>query len=535
MRETKKKIRSDCRRAMLPAAACHTFGSMLGSVLGVYLSYVLGHFADAAFQQDQAVGFSDLYQLLICVCLSVILVPVIGGMGDVVMLKQALKHDRIVLGRYLDKNYLSAMGIEVGDVQYRLENDVNNLRCEWVELVRKLVVIPITLLLVLYSTLRISWLYTVVVFGLAMLKLIIPFLVRKIQAQFDKDTRNYGSQVRAYETMITKKPDTVKLFGLSNYFIRQLHERYQKFYSEVFRREVRFSVLTDGASALIDTLCTISVLFTGAVFVARGDITPGAIVSMLGYYTIFNGTVQKIGEVITTLPIMQNMVERIEVLYTDEEDMTGSRMEPFDVVTLSELSYAYKEERVLQNVNLRIKSGEKVVIVGENGSGKSTLIKILCGLLKGYEGSIRIGDQELNSISMRSWREQIAYVPQEPFLFGLTVEQNIHIVAPSASAKEVEQVMELLHISHLRGRIASGNDAFSGGEKQKIALARALLREPSIILMDEPSNSLDLESVEWLREFICHVPHTVIYVSHDQSLCCIADVVLALPAGIIKK
>ena len=166
---------------------------------------------------------------------------------------------------------------------------------------------------------------------------------------------------------------------------------------------------------------------------------------------------------------------------------------------------------------------EKNVICGENGTGKSTLLKLLLGLFPGYQGEILINGKELGSLNPAKWREKCAFVEQVPFLFEGTVRENVKL-GQEVSEKKVDQVLERVGIVHLADRRVGGEKSeLSGGECQKIAIARALLRNAEVLILDEPTNHLDEAAKQWLMDFVRNFDQTMIYVSHEESMIQLAD------------
>ena len=156
-------------------------------------------------------------------------------------------------------------------------------------------------------------------------------------------------------------------------------------------------------------------------------------------------------------------------------------------------------------------------------------MRLILGLYPGYTGKIWLGTQELREIQPESWRKQCAYVEQNPFLFDGTVRENISLGAPSASKEEVDAVMEKLQLLPLAEQNAGGeNVSLSGGERQKVAIARALLKKAPLLFLDEPANHLDAEAQQWIRNFIRTYEGTILFISHDRSILEVADRVVTL-------
>jgi ABC-type sugar transport system ATPase subunit len=178
---------------------------------------------------------------------------------------------------------------------------------------------------------------------------------------------------------------------------------------------------------------------------------------------------------------------------------------------------------VMEDVTFSVHRGEYFVLTGPNGSGKSLLMKLICGLYHPESGSIRVGDQRLEDIP--PWKRQLGYVPQDGVLFpNRTVSQNIgfglevrHVPRPDRDTT-IHQITELLRIGHLLDRLPHG---LSGGERQKVSLARALVLEPDVLLLDEPVSAID----EQARNEVCQELHrihrtlgvTTFHICHNQT------------------
>ncbi|MBQ7338003.1 MAG: ATP-binding cassette domain-containing protein [Clostridia bacterium] len=259
--------------------------------------------------------------------------------------------------------------------------------------------------------------------------------------------------------------------------------------------------------------------------------TAGGIAAAFGFLSIFNTLFKNISSFIRDYPVFGTLVDRLTVFYTHEEETSGAQVSSLNEISVSDLSFSYEEKAVFQNVNFTIHQGDKVAICGQNGSGKSTLIKLLCGVLKDYSGHIKIGGQELSELSALNWYDCIAYTEQDPYLFPMSIKENIHIGNLNASDEELDEIIGKLEIEHLIDRnrdIHSEKQQLSGGEKQKISIGRALLKNTPIIIMDEPSNNLDTEALAWLRDFISQSPKTIVFVSHDSDLISCADYTVCL-------
>jgi len=514
----KKQIYRDCRKAMTPALLLYTLENVAGSILTIYTAGVLGDFADAVLTLNFSYSISNIWKLLTSIIATLIIIPALGMAGEIRMFQNSLKHDALIYRRFLDKTFESAKKINEGELQYRLEQDPIDFRCVWIQLRVKCVTIICTLIYLLYQALQIHVLFTGIAFSLSLLQLLIPAALKKIQAKYDAQLRDYRSSIRSCETEITSQPHMIRLLGLSSALIKRLDQQFQNACWSLLLPNIRLKTTADGILSFLDTFFPLLILFIGTFLVSKGLITAGAVVAMAGYFPVFHKLIQHMDYVIRKTPILQNLLERMKFFYEDSEDLSGKIAGPMTSLEASDLSFRFDQMPVFENMNFHILSNSKTAVIGTNGSGKSTLLHIICGLLKNYDGNLVINGHELQDLSIASWRKQLAYVEQSPYLFEGTVKENIHLGNLNASDEALDRIMEQLHIRHLAERIVSSyNNELSGGEKQRISIARALLKNVDFLIFDEPDNHLDQEHIQWLYDWIADSNKTILYVTHNEN------------------
>ncbi len=217
-------------------------------------------------------------------------------------------------------------------------------------------------------------------------------------------------------------------------------------------------------------------------------------------------------------------------------------------VQIDNLSHAFDGRPVLANVSLTVGGGDFFVVIGPNGSGKTTLMKLICGLLKTSPGRIRVFGRDIRDYSHRSLARRIAYVPQnqevsfpftvaEAVLLGRSPHQNVLGLPRAADLAAAGRAMATTGVAHLAERKL---DQLSGGEQQRVSIARALCQEPDILLLDEPTASLDLSHQVRLMDLMDLLRRetalTVVMVSHDVNLAAMyADRLLLLSNGRVGR
>lgn len=177
---------SDCAAAMLLPAAVYAAGDLLGGILTVYTAGILGSFADAVLRMNVDGGMRSFLQMLVCLAVNIVVVPLIGVFGEVLLFTRSLKHERYCVGSFLDKSYRSVSEMGAGEVQYSIEDDPIDMRCNFVDLAENVVIIPVIFAYLVYRSVGISPLFTVITAAVSALKLTVPVVTRKAMAKFDR-------------------------------------------------------------------------------------------------------------------------------------------------------------------------------------------------------------------------------------------------------------------------------------------------------------------------------------------------------------
>ncbi|MEI6499012.1 MAG: ABC transporter ATP-binding protein, partial [bacterium] len=242
--------------------------------------------------------------------------------------------------------------------------------------------------------------------------------------------------------------------------------------------------------------------------------------------------------------IMNEPIDRSFRIYSDQALPSNI---VFPAIEIVNMSYSYKDDtNILHNINLEISTGERIGIAGVSGCGKSTLIKILLRLIHNYHGDIYLFGQELNDISRESIAQKIAYVPQKPYIFSGTVRENImYGNGESISDKEIIEASKLANIwdeiegslGGLNGKIAEGGNNISGGQKQRLAIARMMLSNPDLIILDEATSALDSSNEAIIQKNIEEKFHnkTIVIIAHRLTTLRNCDRILVFDQGEIAQ
>ncbi|AGE65090.1 multidrug resistance ABC transporter ATP-binding protein/permease BmrA [Bacillus subtilis] len=311
-------------------------------------------------------------------------------------------------------------------------------------------------------------------------------------------------------------------------------------------REAKVQSLVGPLISLVLMAALVAVIGYGGMQVSSGELTAGALVAFILY--LFQ-IIMPMGQITTFFTQLQKSIgatERmIEILAEEEEDtVTGKQIENAHLpIQLDRVSFEYKPDQlILKEVSAVIEAGKVTAIVGPSGGGKTTLFKLLERFYSPTAGSIRLGDEPIDTYSLESWREHIGYVSQESPLMSGTIRENIcYGLERDVTDAEIEKAAEMAYALNFIKELPNQFDTevgergimLSGGQRQRIAIARALLRNPSILMLDEATSSLDSQSEKSVQQAleVLMEGRTTIVIAHRLSTVVDADQLLFVEKG----
>jgi subfamily B ATP-binding cassette protein MsbA len=322
-----------------------------------------------------------------------------------------------------------------------------------------------------------------------------------------------------------------------------------------FRRNmkvVKNNVLSRSLVEMLNNGTGVVMLVLGALLVLQGnwDLTAGTLAA-------FTTTLATTYKPIKTLArgwarLMEALAssERFfEVLDTEED--VPDRADAVEIAGVSDsiryerVSFSYGREPILRDVSLEVRAGDVVGIVGRTGSGKTTLVDLLLRFAEPDSGSIRIDDRDLRQIARNSLLDQVAVVTQEAFLFDTTIRENIRYARPDASDAEWQDAVRAAHLDEFVDQLPQGYDTevgefglrLSGGQRQRITIARAILKNPSILIFDEATSALDAKTERTVQNAIESLRgrRTIFVVAHRLSTIRHADQIVVIEKGRISQ
>jgi ABC-type transport system involved in Fe-S cluster assembly fused permease/ATPase subunit len=317
---------------------------------------------------------------------------------------------------------------------------------------------------------------------------------------------------------------------------------------ETARRKNRLSLFAlNGGQAFIIAGAMTSMMALAAINVANGNMTIGDFV-LVNAFTMqifmplnFLGFVyREIRGSLTNIENLFSLLER-EPAIVDQPDAKALLVTKGEII-FENVSFSYhKDRQILDNINFVVKAGSKVAVVGKSGAGKSTLVKLLFRFYDPTTGSIKIDGQNIAQYTQHSVRQQIGIVPQDTVLFNDTLFENIRYGRPDASEEEIEESIKLAHLDAFIERLPDKGSTqvgerglkLSGGEKQRVAIARTILKRPPIMVFDEATSSLDSQSEQAILTALREIAkgHTSFMIAHRLSTIVDADKIIVMDQG----
>jgi ATP-binding cassette subfamily B protein len=395
-----------------------------------------------------------------------------------------------------------------------------------------------------------GWIYVVVVLATVILYVWFTFAAseRRIAIRRDMNDSDTEAHSKAVDSLLNY--ETVKYFGNEELEARRFDASIARYVKAAIRTYTSLGVLNTG-QAIIFTAGTVICMLLAARDVTRGTLT-------VGEFVMINSILMQL---YVPLNFMGMVYREIKQGLIDIETMFALLHEPAEIVDqpgakplrvkkgeikFENVSFAYDPERpILKNVSFEVPAGKMVAIVGPSGAGKSTVSRILFRFYDISRGKVLIDGQNIKDVTQASLRAAIGMVPQDTVLFNDTVEYNIRYGRPDASPAEVREAARLAQIHEFIVTLPQGYDALvgerglklSGGEKQRVAIARTILKSPPILMLDEATSALDSHTEKEIQDALELVAQnrTSLVIAHRLSTVVHADNIIVLDHGEIVE
>ena len=449
----------------------------------------------------------------------------------------------------LDMEYFSTT--KVGELMTKVLNDpanVNTFILEFFEFLKYV----FTAISYLVIAIRIDWKLTLGMFIVA------PILMTTVKKYSKKLKKSGKERQEATGTLNSKLQETLSGIRVIRAFATEKQEirNFKKISLElkkVVMKTVGYNAKSNSVSEALNYVMMAILLLFGGYRILRGRVfTTGdflTIMSAIGsMYTPVRRSANIYNSLSTNIPSIGRIFEILDVVPEIADAPDCIKFEEFKSdITFENVDFSYKDsdEKVLKNINLVAKKGETVALVGNSGGGKSTLVNLIPRFFDVTGGKITIDGVDVKNYKIKSLRKKIGIVPQETFLFGGTILENIRYANQNASVEEVIEAAKMANAHEFIEKLEQGYETeigergikLSGGQKQRISIARAILENPQILILDEATSALDNESEQLVQDALEKLMKgkTTFVIAHRLSTIINSDKIIVIQQGEIRE
>ena len=389
-----------------------------------------------------------------------------------------------------------------------------------------------------------SWGLGLLVLGLGLARVGLFLLTRHRQRELMSRSLQAEARSQSFQVNLLAGIETLKAAGAEHRSVDQWSHLFVDVLNVSLDRG-RLTAMVDATLAALATGSPLVILIFGALQVLRGDLTLG---TMLALNALAAGFLTPLSQLVQTafqLQLLGSYLDRIDDVLETPREQDRASVSPAGrlkgSIRLEGVSFRYGPlaPYAVRDVSIEIPAGRFVALVGPSGAGKSTLASLLVGLYPSSEGRILFDGRDLTELDLRTVRSQVGIVPQHPYLFGTSIRANIALSDPSLPLARVVEAAQRAHIHDdilampmgYETLMADGGASMSGGQRQRLALARALVHRPAILLLDEATSSLDTVTEVRIQRELAVLRSTRIVIAHRLSTIRDADLILVMDEG----
>lgn len=367
---------------------------------------------------------------------------------------------------------------------------------------------------------------------------------RHIKPAFDR-VRDCFSSLNAFAQETIAGNRVVKAFAKEDYELEKF-DRENDGYRDAQLNAASIWMKYIPMFEILSQCLTIILMIMGGFMVIDGEMTIGNMVTVNGYLWMLNSPLRQAGWIINDLQRFLTAIEKIYKVYTTEPDIKQpehvvEKRKLKGSVTFDHVNYYTNDDTVLKDISFHVEPGQTVGIIGATGSGKSSLINLICRFYDVNQGRVLVDDIDVRNLNLQTLRGNIGIAMQDVFLFSDTIEGNIAYGNPDCTFEQVQAAAKIANADEFIREMPEGYDTIigergvglSGGQKQRISLARAILKDPSIIILDDTTSAIDMETESMIQNELKKISdeRTVFIIAHRISSIIHADQILVLDNG----
>lgn len=438
-----------------------------------------------------------------------------------------------------------------GDFMSKLSYDLEKMSSIYGSRLRRTVAPILQVIVFLIPMLLLSWRLTLCLIAVNSLMFLTNGVFIKPMQKVSKTLSATNGKMTEKLSNLLQGMEQARMYAAGKETVEEFVEQ-NNLYAKQSRRKILYTACLESANKGFDLLCALAFLMVGIYFVGQGYTTLGALTAIYSLYGSFTNQFLQLGRYLPELVGCLTNASNIFAFLEEEKEPTkwygderknDSGMEgkssalertQAPAVEMSDIVFSYREDKpLLEKTSMHVKAGESVAVTGPSGCGKTTLSKLLLALYPAKAGEIRLFGKSYGDMTNEEIRQQIAYVPQEPYLFRGSIKENIRLGRTDATDDEIVEAAKLAYAHEFIEKLENGYDTevgergnrLSGGQRQRIAIARAIIKNAPVILLDEATSALDNESEQLVNEALkgLHGQRTLLMIAHRPSTIALAD------------
>ena len=516
------------------------------AALSIVNPYISGSIVDEVVQKE---NYALLPKLLACLLLATLLTGILRFTYQVVFetASQGMLYDMRgkVYRKLLEEDFAFYNKKRTGDLMSRQTGDMDAIR-HFVAYV--IYAVYQNILLFIFA---LCMIFTVNAKLALCMMVVLPFTAyttyrqsKEVRPAFQRN-RECFSSLNAFVQENVSGNRVVKAFAKEDYEIEKFEKENDKFRDAQINASKIWMQYIPIFEILSYSLTLILMLYGGYLAI-QGEITLGDLVRVNGYLWMLNTPLRMAGWWVNDIQNFVTSVEKIYATYSEEPKVAqprtgGIHKKIMGTVEFKNVSYSADDEDIVKDISFKAAAGQTVGIIGSTGAGKSTLMNLLCRFYDATSGEVLVDGRDVRTLDLYNLRDNIGMAMQDVFLFSDTVEGNIAYGRPNCSFEEVKHAAIMADANHFISAMPEGYDTIvgergvglSGGQKQRISLARALLKDPAILILDDTTSAVDMETESYIQKQLKNLQKscTIFIIAYRISSIKDADLILVMDNG----
>lgn len=394
-----------------------------------------------------------------------------------------------------------------------------------------------------------SWQIAVIAIIVEELQIIFQQIFNKKMMEQSKEIIKASTDVYSFANASFSASETIKNYNSEKLIESNMSKKYKTFQDKNYNSQLYTEARVDlmGTINQVSTLCMLSIL---AILVMQGQITVGKLMYLFTLVEYLSGPIEFLSGIQDEIYEVNAVLERLDDVFrtTTEEEKNRNKQNierKIERIEFKNVTFSYGLRKpVLKDISFEVNAGESIGVIGTSGCGKTTLIKLILNFFEINNGEILINNENINTLTTYSTRKRIAYVSQNDFWFQDTIFNNLTIGNPNATVSDVERVLETVKMKEyienkqygLNTILEEGATNLSSGEKQRFSIAKALITNPDVLVLDESTSNLDANTEEFIVNSLAHEKDKIkIVIAHRLNTLSKCDKIISIDDGYIVE